>query len=429
MALAQPVPNGLSGLISVMAPVATVTRPNKPLLRSTNQSVPSLFRGTMAREPEAVGKVKVVTRLTQVPVALQVVPLVQVSGSSALLTAVHVPVVQDWQLPVHPVLQQAPSTQLFDAHWVPVQQAAPLASGLVTHTPEALHVLPPKQESKSSAFVTATHDPVVHDWHEPLQAPPQQWPSTQLFDVHCVLVEHTAPFASDLATHTPDALQVFVPVHVSASSALFTAAHVPVVHDKQEPVRATLQQWPSMQAFELHCVLVEHTAPFASGLATHTPDALQVFVPVHVSASSALFTALHVPVVHDRQDPLHVALQQWLSTQAFEPHWAFAVHVVPRTARHLPFVQVVPVPQAVVQLPQCALSALTSVQTRAREQRQRAVEVGARADPAAHGGRRTRVRRLRELGHELHDAGGNGRRHPEPAQRGRGRAAKLRRPS
>ena len=110
-----------------------------------------------------------------------------------------------------------------------------------------------------------------------------------------------------------------------------------------------------------------HAPPFASGFATHAPDALQVFTPVQVSASSALFTAVHVPVVQELHAAVQLVLQQWLSTQAFEPHCAFAVQAVPRTAKHLPFVQEVPVPQTVAQLPQWALSLVTSMQTSEQE--------------------------------------------------------------
>src|SRR5258707_39953 len=96
---------------------------------------------------------------------------------------------------------------------------------------------------------------------------------------------------------TPVASHRFEPLQVSGSSALFTDVQVPVVHDKQEPVQLVLQQCPSAQLPEVHCAFVAHTAPLANGLATHTPAALHVLTPVHVSASSALFTAVHVPVV------------------------------------------------------------------------------------------------------------------------------------
>jgi hypothetical protein len=85
--------------------------------------------------------------------------------------------------------------------------------------------------------------------HPPAQLPLQQTPSTQLPLAHCVPAVHPCPA---FARHAPLAEQVFVPPHVSRSSALATVVHVPGVaaHVWQLPVQPPLQQYPSLHANE-----------------------------------------------------------------------------------------------------------------------------------------------------------------------------------
>jgi hypothetical protein len=79
------------------------------------------------------------------------------------------------------VLQHTKSEANPLAHVVGSVAACPFFS---LHTPVASHVLLPAHESGSSAFVTATHAPVVvvHVRHTPLHAPAQHTPSWQTPD-------------------------------------------------------------------------------------------------------------------------------------------------------------------------------------------------------------------------------------------------------
>jgi hypothetical protein len=95
-----------------------------------------------------------------------------------------------------------------------------------------------------------------------------------------------------LLPHTPDALHVCGPQHVSGSSADFTATHAPVAsHVWQVPLQAAEQQFSSQMPLA-HWLVAVHALPTFK---RHVPNESQVLVPVHVSASSADLTATHAP--------------------------------------------------------------------------------------------------------------------------------------
>ena len=106
---------------------------------------------------------------------------------------VYIPV-HDWQMPVHAVAQQRPSSvgQMPLWHWLPLEQGAPF--GRSVHAPAPLHVEDPEQSlSGFVPAVTAAHVPVVppvllamHAEHVPRQGRSQQTPSCggQLPDWH-----------------------------------------------------------------------------------------------------------------------------------------------------------------------------------------------------------------------------------------------------
>ena len=265
------------------------------------------------------------------PAALQVTLPVQVS-SSALFTDEHVPAVlaQLWQVPLQAVLQQRPSTQMPLAHWALAVQTPPCLS---RQAPDALQVLAPVQVSVSSAPVTDEQIPDVtaQVWQVPVQALLQQWPSTHRAVAHWPAVVHVCP---SLARQAPEALQVFVPVQVSASSALVTGAQVPVTQLWQAALQAVLQQTPSTHIPVAHWVPAVHVCPC---LARHVPEALQVLVPVQVSGSSALVTDAQVPVTQVWQLRLQAVLQQRPSTHMPDEHWVPVVHVCPCLATHVPW--------------------------------------------------------------------------------------------
>jgi hypothetical protein len=259
----------------------------------------------------------------------------QLSGSSAFVTATHVPVAHVWHVPAHAVLQHIPSRQFADAHCVPLVHPCPL---LNLHVPAASQVLVPVHVSGSSTPVTATHAPVAQLWHVPLHAPGQHAPSAQKPDAHVPAPAHACPIF-DL--HTPVPSQVLGPVQVSASSAPFTAAHAPAVparlHAWHVPHAAAPQHTVSTQKPDAHVAPPAHVWPT---LALHAPLASHVLVPVHVSGSSAPFTAAHVPcdptTLHAWHVPQLPAAQHTPSTQFADAHVVPPAHVCPFFERQLP---------------------------------------------------------------------------------------------
>lgn len=100
---------------------------------------------------------------------------------------------QYWQVPLHALLQQTPSTQLPLKHCVPDVQVWPV---FVLHVPVASQVVVPVQLLGSSAFVTAAQVPlaVAQVWQVAQDAEPQQTPSTQEPLVHSTPVPQVLPF-------------------------------------------------------------------------------------------------------------------------------------------------------------------------------------------------------------------------------------------
>jgi len=239
--------------------------------------------------------------------------VVQESGSSAFLTATQVPPVpvQAWQGP-QACVQQKLSVQLPEAQSPAARQAMP---GFFLHNPLASQVFAPVQVLASSAFLTATQVPPepVQSWQIP-QVCVQQKPSVQLAEAQSPAAVQAMP---GFFLHNPLASQVFAPVQVLASSAFLTATQVP-----PEPVQSwqipqvCVQQKPSVQLAEAQSPAAVQAMP---GFFLHNPLASQVFAPVQVLASSALFTAEHVPPVptklQARQAQVHEVLQQTPSTQ------------------------------------------------------------------------------------------------------------------
>jgi hypothetical protein len=162
-----------------------------------------------------------------------------------------VPDAQDVQAPEQlEAEQQNPSLQVPLRHWAPEVQALPARR---THAPLPLQVLAPAHVSGSSAFVTGTQAPVaLHVLQMPLHAL-EQHSSSQEPDAHWLPTVHVWPA---FRRHTPPALHVSVPVHVSASSAPVTETHAPLVsHVLQVPPQAALQHFSS------HTPLTQDVAP------------------------------------------------------------------------------------------------------------------------------------------------------------------------
>ena len=127
----------------------------------------------------------------QLPAPLQA-PLPTQPGASCWPEGVlrHVPTLpatlHDWQTPLQAELQHTPSTQLPVAHWLPCVQATPLPE---RQLPAPLHTPAPMQPGASGwpegvLTQVPTLPATLHDWQTPLQAVPQQTPSTQLPPAH-----------------------------------------------------------------------------------------------------------------------------------------------------------------------------------------------------------------------------------------------------
>jgi hypothetical protein len=141
--------------------------------------------------------------------------------------------------------------------------------------------------------------------------------------------------------HAPVASHVLAPVHESASSAPFTAAHPPAIplrlHDWQVPQAAAPQHTVSTQKPDAHVVPPEHICP---AFDLHAPVASHVLTPVHESASSAPFTAAHVPwnptTLHAWHVPQLPAAQHTPSTQFADAHVVPPEQLCPFFDRQLP---------------------------------------------------------------------------------------------
>jgi len=131
------------------------------------------------------------------------------------------PTLHAWQVPVHVVLQQTPSTQLpLTQSELPPGQFCPL---IFLQAPIPSHALLPLQLGLLSVRPLAMFEQVpslpamLHAWHVPVHAEVQQTPSTQvLLPAHWLLVMHEAPVGS-LVTHCEfDVLQNAVGAHCAS---------------------------------------------------------------------------------------------------------------------------------------------------------------------------------------------------------------------
>jgi hypothetical protein len=232
----------------------------------------------------------------QLPVASQVLVPVQVSASSALVTVRQAPVAQLRHEPLHATGQHFPSAQKPEAHWLARVHACP---GFSLHAPLASQVLVPVQESASSALLTAAHAPCwplrLQAWHAPHDAALQHTPSTQFPDAQSVPAAHVCV---SFFRHAPLASHVLVAaLHVSASSAFVTVAHVPTdperLHAWHVPQLPAAQHTPSTQFADAHCV--PPLGQLWPILYLQLPLPSQVLVPPQVPSFVPSATGQHAP--------------------------------------------------------------------------------------------------------------------------------------
>jgi hypothetical protein len=232
-------------------------------------------------------------------------------SSSALVTVEQVPTLptrlQASQGLLQLLLQQTPSLQMLPAHSELMEQLCPV---FFRQVPEPLQVLSPSHLPALSALVTFVQVPGVAEqvWQAPVQVLLQQKPSRQVLLAHWLFRVQLWPV---FRRQVPEPLQVLLPVQVSGSSALVTVVQVPGVEAQvwQVPVQAVPQQTPSLQMLLAHWLLRVQLCP---ALRLHTPEPLQVWVPSHLPALSALVTVVQVPGVEAQvlQAPVQVELQQ-----------------------------------------------------------------------------------------------------------------------
>ena len=224
-----------------------------------------------------------------------------------------------------------PAAQDADRHEV----LAPGEAHVVRFVPSQLppQVVPAPEHAACpvrGAPVTAVHVPLLlaspHDSQAPPHAALQQNPSAQKPLPHWLAAVHACPAFS---LHIPVGSQLFVPLQLSASSALFTATHVPPppVQAWQAPQEAMPQQCPSTQFPLVQSAAAEHVCPFAL---LHFPVASHDDIPLHMS-STPDFTGLHVPrrpgTLHALHAVAHALLQQYPSAQKPLAQSLAAVHV------------------------------------------------------------------------------------------------------
>jgi hypothetical protein len=164
--------------------------------------------------------------------------LVQVPTLPAMLHA--------WQVPLHALEQQTPSTQTPAAHWLYCPQGAPWSK---RQRPAPLQTLPPAQVPlsgwRAGEKVQIPRLPgTLQAWQVPLHALLQQTPSTQLPPAHWLSAVHAALLASRQAPLPAHAL---VPTQPGAScwksGVLVQVPALPgMLHAWQVPAQALLQQ-------------------------------------------------------------------------------------------------------------------------------------------------------------------------------------------
>jgi hypothetical protein len=186
------------------------------------------------------------------------------------------------------LLQQTPSTQNVDVHCVPDVHADPFAS-FPPHDPP-MHVSPATQSVSTVHVVLHDVDPhtygahVVVDGAGQLPAPSQFAPAVAVPPVQLAVRQFTdvGGYAHALVvpSHAPPHGAAPLPVHaprVPCGCPLGTLLHVPIApatsHAWHCPPHALLQQNPSMQLPDVHCVPLVHACPFANELTQTCGDA------------------------------------------------------------------------------------------------------------------------------------------------------------
>jgi hypothetical protein len=279
---------------------------------------------------------------------------VQVSGSSTFVTVRQVPGVAAhvWQASVHaeeqqyPSLHQRPSTHSrqpdtlqsvvalhCDASVLRSRQepfAPQKLSAVQSASPEQMvgHCAAPVQTNGAhdtlapgwpAATIVQVPGVTLHTSQPPAHEALQQYPSTHRVLAHSDPLEQVWPF---FFLHTATASHVVAPPQLSPSSALVTVVQAPGADAQvlQASVQEALQQRPSAQNVLAHSDETLQLCPF---FLPQVPEALQVMVPVQVSASSAVFTAVQVPAIAEQvwQLPAHDTLQQIPSAQLPDWHW------------------------------------------------------------------------------------------------------------
>jgi hypothetical protein len=234
----------------------------------------------------------------------------QVFGAQVTVwTAGHAP------FPSQPAASVAvPPVQLADRQEVLAPGQAHVVRFVPSQLPPQLVPAPPQAACPvRGAPVTAVHVPLLvaspHDSQAPEHAALQQNPSAQKPLPHWLAAVHACP---PFILHMPVASQLFVPLQLSASSALFTATHVPPppVQAWQAPHEAIPQQCPSTQFPLVQSTAPAHVCPLAF---LHVPVASHDDIPLHMS-STPDFTRLHVPSkpvkLHALHAVVHAVLQQ-----------------------------------------------------------------------------------------------------------------------
>jgi hypothetical protein len=215
------------------------------------------------------------------PLPLQLEPPTHSSsGSDPPAIVPHVPsapepffaAVQAWQVAVHALLQQTPSTHCAPMHSAGAAQAAPMGC---LHAPASHTAVPGHSASGSRPDAMTPHVPsapvpfsaALQALQSAPQALLQHTPSTQKLLVHSPASEHAAPFASFV--HEPRPLQFVAPRHSLSGSD--PDAMLPQVPSAPLPFLIAEQAWHAapqavVQQTESTQWLLAHWASVAHGL-------------------------------------------------------------------------------------------------------------------------------------------------------------------
>ncbi|PZR12258.1 MAG: hypothetical protein DI536_15230 [Archangium gephyra] len=352
--------------------VATLHSPDRHTAEALNAPhVPSCRPSSGIGEPAGRSATHANVERSQKPMPMQ-----SLSSQQPAVAATQCPETQ--ALVVHcasavqPALGAVPQVLVAGLHRPPAHTLAALAQ--VPSCAPSLGIGAPGARSASQVialWLQCEAWPQSASAQQPVGPPSTQWPLLQLFDAHCESLLHESVFADAqvlvTALHRPPAqtsaalaqvpscapsLGMPAPGPRSASHAIaawLQCAAAPQSASAQQPLAPVTTQWPLLQLFDAHCVLLVQASVFAAPqvlvAALHRPltqtsaalaqvpscaPSVGIGAPAGRSASQVIACWLQceaAPQSASAQQPLAPVGTQWPLLQLFDSHCALLLQV------------------------------------------------------------------------------------------------------